>query len=86
MILFIGGIEIVFIVLIVVMLFGADKIPSFAKEAGKMIRQIKDASNQIKAEINESSRDINREESIMNEEFKKVNKELSEITKKKKDN
>jgi len=82
--LFIGGVEIVFIVLIVIMLFGADKIPSFAKGAGKMMRQVKDASNQIKAEINQSSKNINLNESRINQEIKKANKGLSKISKKKK--
>lgn len=55
MFLFIGGPEIVVIVLIVVMLFGADKIPEIARTLGKTMRQVKDATNEIKREINESA-------------------------------
>ncbi|MDC0201959.1 twin-arginine translocase TatA/TatE family subunit, partial [Flavobacteriales bacterium] len=36
MLLFIGGSEIFFIILFVVMLFGANKIPEIAKGLGKM--------------------------------------------------
>ena len=38
--LFIGGPEIFIIILIVVMLFGADKIPEIARGLGKGMRQI----------------------------------------------
>jgi len=50
--LFISGAEIFVILLIVLMLFGADKIPNIARELGKGMRQLKDATNDIKREIN----------------------------------
>ena len=53
--LFISGPEIVVIMLIVVMLFGADKIPEIARGLGKTIRQVKDATNDIKREIKDSA-------------------------------
>ena len=46
--LFIGGPEIFIIILIVVMVFGADKIPEIAKGLGKGMRQVKDATNDKK--------------------------------------
>ena len=55
--LFIGGPEIFIIVLIVVMVFGADKIPEIARGLGKGMRQVKDATNDIKKEINDSAKD-----------------------------
>lgn len=58
MLLFIGGSEIFFIILFVVMLFGADKIPEIARGLGKMMREVKDASNEIKREIKDTSKDI----------------------------
>ena len=48
MFLFISGPEIVVVLLIVVMLFGADKIPEIARGIGKTMRQVKDATNDIK--------------------------------------
>lgn len=54
--LFIGGPEIFVILLIVVMVFGADKIPEIARGLGKGIRQVKDATNDIKKEINDSAK------------------------------
>lgn len=53
--LFISGPEIMVVMLIVVMVFGADKIPEIARGLGKGMRQIKDATNDIKKEIKDSS-------------------------------
>jgi len=58
MLLFIGASEIFFVILFVVMLFGANKIPEIAKGLGKMMREVKDASNEIKREIKDSTKDI----------------------------
>ena len=55
MFLFISGPEIFIIILIVVMLFGADKIPEIARGLGKTMRQVKDATNDIKTEIKKSA-------------------------------
>lgn len=55
MYLFISGAEIFVILLIVVMLFGADKLPEIARGLGKGMRQIKDATNDIKREIKNSA-------------------------------
>lgn len=40
---------------IVVMVFGADKIPGIAKGLGKGMRQLKDATEDIKQEIQKSA-------------------------------
>lgn len=53
--LFISGAEIFFIMFIVVMVFGADKIPEIAKGLGKGMRQLKDATEDIKQEIQRSA-------------------------------
>ena len=55
MYLFISGPEIFVILLIVVMVFGADKLPDIARGLGKGMRQIKDATNDIKREIKNSA-------------------------------
>lgn len=75
--LFIGGPEIFVIILIVVMLFGADKIPEIARGLGKGIRQIKDATNEIKREINESAKSQNTDSKFIED----INKEISEVKK-----
>ena len=53
--LFISGPEIMVVMLLVVMVFGADKIPEIARGLGKGMRQVKDATNDIKKEIKDSS-------------------------------
>lgn len=47
----IGGGELVFILFIVLMLFGSDKIPEIARTMGKAMAQLKNATNDIKSEI-----------------------------------
>ena len=50
----IGGQEIMIILFIVLLLFGAKKIPELARGLGKGIREFKDASSEIKREIESS--------------------------------
>ena len=58
MLLFIGGPEIVIVLLFVVIFFGSKKIPELAKGLGRAMREVKDASNDIKKEIRESASSI----------------------------
>jgi sec-independent protein translocase protein TatA len=58
MLLFIGGPEIIIVLLFIVMFFGSKKIPELAKGLGKAMREVRDASNDIKKEIRESSKSI----------------------------
>ena len=58
MLLFIGGPEIVIVLLFIVIFFGSKKIPELAKGLGKAMREVKDASNDIKKEIRDSTNSI----------------------------
>jgi len=58
MLLFIGGPEIIIVLLFIVMFFGSKKIPELAKGLGKAMREVKDASNDIKKEIRDSANSI----------------------------
>ena len=58
MLLFIGGPEILVILLFIVMFFGSKKIPELAKGLGKAMREVKDASNEIKKEIRDSATSV----------------------------
>lgn len=51
----IGGSELIFIILIAIMLFGADKIPEIARTVGKGMSQLKNATDEIKHEITKSA-------------------------------
>ena len=57
MFLFISGAEIFFIFFVILLVFGADKIPSFARTLAKGIVQVKQATNEIKSEIQKTTED-----------------------------
>jgi sec-independent protein translocase protein TatA len=50
-----GGMEWGFIALAVLILFGAKKIPDFAKGLGRGIREFKDAVKDVKKEVDEGA-------------------------------
>lgn len=80
MILFISGGEIVIVVLIVLMLFGAKKIPELAKELAKGTRMLRDVKEKVKNEILESKDGIIQEfETNRKEMLKGVEKEVKDI-------
>ena len=58
MLLFIGGPEIIVVLIFIVMFFGSKKIPEIAKGLGRAMREFKDASNEIKKEIRDSADSI----------------------------
>lgn len=78
--LFIGGPEIIIIGLIVVMLFGADKIPEIARGLGKGMRQLKDATNDIKREINDTADKPGSNKNIVKDVTEEINRVKDEIT------
>ena len=59
MILFIGGLEILVVMLFIVIFFGSKKIPELAKGLGRAMREVKEASNEIKKEIRDSANPLN---------------------------
>ncbi|NQZ44024.1 MAG: twin-arginine translocase TatA/TatE family subunit [Flavobacteriaceae bacterium] len=77
MLLFISGAEIFFIMFIVVMVFGADKIPGIAKGLGKGMRQLRDATDDIKREIQNSA----EKQGIDTDFTADIKKELDEVKK-----
>jgi len=82
--LFIGGTEIVFVLFIVVLVFGADKLPEIARGLGKGMRQLKDATNDIKQEVAKSAKENNIIDSDttkeIQEEINKVKDDLKDFT------
>ena len=59
MFLFIGGPEIIVILLFILIFFGSKKIPELAKGLGRAMREVKEASNEIKKEIRDSANPLN---------------------------
>jgi sec-independent protein translocase protein TatA len=77
--LFISSTEIVFILFIVIMIFGADKIPDIAKGMGKGMRSLKNATNDIKGEIKRSADNQGIDTDFTKEISQEINKAKKEI-------
>lgn len=75
---FISGAEIAFIGFILVMIFGADKIPEIARGLGKGMRQIKDATNDIKREITESGTNLDPKNHHLTKEISQTAKDIKD--------
>ena len=81
--LFISMAEIGLILFVVLLVFGADKVPEIARGMGKIIRQVKDATNDIKTEITKSAEregidlDITKD---VQKEIDKVKEDIDDIT------
>ncbi|MEE3226969.1 MAG: twin-arginine translocase TatA/TatE family subunit, partial [Bacteroidota bacterium] len=81
--LFISGGEIAFVIFIVIMVFGADKVPDIARGLGKGMRTLKNATEDIKSEITKSAdkQGINTDiAKDMKKEIDDAKKNIEEIT------
>ena len=58
MLLFIGGPEIVVVLIFIIIFFGSKKIPELARGFGKAMREVRDASDEIKKEIRDNTNSI----------------------------
>lgn len=81
---FISGGEIAIIIFIVVMVFGADKIPDIARTMGQTIKSVRNATDEIKSEINKSSEKYTQDLNLdihknIESEASKVKEEIDEI-------
>jgi sec-independent protein translocase protein TatA len=82
MFLFISGAEIFVILVIIVMLFGADKLPELARGLGKGMQQLKNATNEVKKEITDSA----KSQGLDTDLAKDIDKEVRNIKNKVQDN
>ena len=83
---FISGAEIIFVFFIVVLVFGADRIPSIARTLAKGMTQVRQATNDIKREIQKSvdvedpsksiSKDIKQEVDKVKEDFNNLGESI----------
>jgi sec-independent protein translocase protein TatA len=69
--LFISGQEIFLIVLVVLVLFGANKMPELAKGLGKGMREFRKAADDIKREIENSTTEIKKDLNDITDDIKK---------------
>ena len=81
--LFISGTEIVFIFFVVLLVFGADRIPSIARGLAKGMTQIRQATDEIKSEIQKSVDEVDSKGKIgegVGKEVKDIKKDFEELT------
>lgn len=81
--LFISGGEIAFIIFIVIMVFGADKVPDIARGLGKGMRTLRNATDDIKNEITKSAEKQGLDTDItkdMKREIEEAKRNIEEIT------
>ena len=78
MLLFISGAEIVFIFFVVLLVFGADRIPSIARGLAKGMTQIRHATNEIKSEIQKSVDEVDDSQVKLGQN---ITKEVKDIKK-----
>jgi sec-independent protein translocase protein TatA len=87
----IGGGEFMFILFIILLFFGSDKIPEIARTLGKGMAQLKNATNEIKSDIRKGAADsgldmntltggISEEITKAKEGFNKVIQESADAT------
>jgi sec-independent protein translocase protein TatA len=77
---FISGVEIVFIFMIVLLVFGANRIPDIARTLAKGIQQVKTASRDFREEIEKSAEAQGLDTKELQKEVNDIKKELNEIT------
>ncbi|MEX1002840.1 MAG: twin-arginine translocase TatA/TatE family subunit [Crocinitomicaceae bacterium] len=64
--------EVIMIFVVILILFGSKGIPDIAKNLGRGIREIKDASNEIKRDIQKSALEMRKDLKV--EEFDDITK------------
>ena len=81
--LFISGAEILFILFLVVIIFGTDRLPEIVRGLAKGMRQLKDAADDVKREIQKSAEKSGIDSSITDElksSAQQVKKSVEEVT------
>jgi sec-independent protein translocase protein TatA len=73
----IGGGELIFILFIVLMLFGSDKVPEMARTMGKAMAQLKNATNDIKKEIQKGAIDNGLDQKMLNDLTHNITSEIN---------
>jgi sec-independent protein translocase protein TatA len=75
----IGGGELVFIMFVVLLLFGSDKIPEVARTMGKAMAQLKNATNDIKNEIQKGAEDNGFDAKSLSEMTGGINSQIDKV-------
>ena len=79
MIYFISGAELVFVFFVILLVFGADKVPDIARTLGKGMRQVRNATQDIKSEIEKSAEKQGLDNKQIKQDLKEVKDEVEDI-------
>jgi|TARA_B100000900_G_C20531176_1_gene696394 sec-independent protein translocase protein TatA len=79
MLLFISGPEILFIGLVVLLVFGADKIPEISKGLGKGIRAVRDATDEVKSEIKKGAKNKGIDTESIEKDIESVKEDIEDL-------
>ena len=71
--------EIIFILFMVLVLFGADKLPEVDRGLGKAMRQVREATNEIKTELTKTAEQGGVNTSIIEDAQQEINKIKDEV-------
>ena len=82
MFLFIGTPELILVGIVVLLIFGADKIPDFARGLGKIIRQAKDARSFVSDEIAKGIREADEVKKTVEKTTEEAVKSVEDPTEK----
>jgi sec-independent protein translocase protein TatA len=80
MIYFISGAELVFVFFIILLVFGADRVPEIARTIGKGMRQVRNATQDIKDEIQKSAEKQGLDTDQIEQQIREVKDEVEDIT------
>jgi sec-independent protein translocase protein TatA len=73
----IGGGELIFIMFVVLMLFGSDKVPEIARTMGKAMAQLKNATNDIKSEIQKGAESNGFDQKMLSDLTNNITSEIN---------
>ena len=73
----IGGGELIFILFVILMLFGSDKVPEIARTMGKAMAQLKNATNDIKSEIQKGAENNGFDPKMLNDLTHTISSEIN---------
>ena len=73
----IGGGELIFIMFVILMLFGSDKVPEMARTMGKAMAQLKNATNDIKSEIQKGAESNGFDQQMLNDLTSNITSEIN---------
>ncbi len=79
MIYFVSGAELVFVFFIILLVFGADRVPEIARTIGKGMRQVRNATQDIKDEIQKSAEKQGLDTDQIEQQIREVKDEVEDI-------